>query len=114
MPQELRKLVFNEDELRAAAFDYCLRTKVYLPQAPLDGLEVGDDPDAAITLKFDPMDTADTKEIKLSRDQVGAALIRHCRDNKIPLPRHGQKVLQVQNGVISLMINVHWTGEKKE
>ncbi len=114
MPKELRKLVFSEDELRAAAFDYCLRTNVAIPQAPLESLQVGDDPEAAITLKFDTMHAADEKEFKLSRDQVGAALIRFCSDHQIPLPRHGQKVLQVQNGAISLMVNIHWTGDKKE
>jgi len=114
LPKELRKLGFSEDELRAAAFDYCLRTNLAIPQAPLEALEVGDDPEATVTLKFDTMHTADEKEVKLSRDQVGAALIRFCSDHKIPLPRHGQKVLQVQNGEISLMVNIHWTSDKKK
>jgi hypothetical protein len=33
MPKELKKLVFNETELKAAAFDYCLRANVNIPQS---------------------------------------------------------------------------------
>lgn len=108
MPKELRKLGFNKDELRAAAYDYCLRTSINLPQAAIQDLEIGEDPDAAVTLKFDTMDPQDIKEVKLSRDQMGAALIRYCGEQKIPIPRNGQKVLKIEGDVIALMINIHW------
>ncbi len=115
MPKELRKLVFTKDELRRAAYDYCLRANVPVPQAAIEGMETGQDPAAALTLKFNTMHPADPKEVVLSRDQVGAALIRYCMDNKVPLPRNAQKVLQVQDdGEIALLVNIHRSPPKPE
>ncbi len=112
VPKELRKLSFDKDELRAAAYDYCLRTHIHLPQAAIHDLEVGEDHNAAVTIKFDTMDPQDIKEVRLSRDQMGAALIRYCGEQKIPIPRNGQKVLKIEGQEIALMINIHWNSSK--
>ncbi|MEE8394265.1 MAG: hypothetical protein V3R66_07960 [Rhodospirillales bacterium] len=116
MPKELRKLGFDKEELRAAAYDYCLRTNIHVPQAAISDIEIGEDPAAAVTLKFDTLDVNDVKEVRLNRDQMGAALIRYCGEQKIPIPRRGQKILKIEGEEIALMINIHWApaGEKKE
>jgi len=108
LPKELRKLVFTDDELKAAAFDYCLRNSVNIPHAPIDELVVSDDDDAILTLRFSSGDLSDPKEARLNRDQVGAALIKFCSTNKIPLPRVAQKILKVDDGEVALMVNVQW------
>ncbi len=114
MPQEIRKLAFSEEELKVVTYDYCLRTNIHMSACAMESLETTSNPEAAVILKYAPEDPAETKQIKLGRDQVGAALIRYCMDHKIPLPRLAQKVLQVQNNEVALMVSIHWKMKKKE
>lgn len=108
MPKELRKLVFDDAELRAAAYDYCLRNNVNIPQSPIDEVIASDNDAAVLVLRFSSGDLHDPKEVALSRDQVGAALIKYCSANKIPLPRSAQKILKVDGQEVSMMISVQW------
>ncbi|HER26785.1 MAG TPA: hypothetical protein ENI69_06715 [Rhodospirillales bacterium] len=108
MPKELRKLVFSKEELKAAAFDYCHRNGVRIPEAPIDELKIEDSDHGFLTLCFETGDMGDTKSVSLGRDQVGAALIKYCSNNKIPIPRQARKVLKVDQGDVALMINLHW------
>jgi|TARA_B100001964_G_scaffold206361_1_gene237373 type III secretion system FlhB-like substrate exporter len=80
----------------------------------MEGLETSSAAEAAVILNYDPEDPTEVKQIKPGRDQVGAALIRYCKGHKIPLPRLVQKILQVQNGEVSLMVSTHWKMKKTE
>jgi len=108
VPQELRKIVFNNEELMSAAYDYCLRTDVRIPQVPIDEIIIGEADNAVLTLKFATVDASDQKEFALSRDQVGAALIKYCSANNIPMARMAKKILKVDKGEISLMVSIQW------
>ncbi|NQU57751.1 MAG: hypothetical protein HQ513_10990 [Rhodospirillales bacterium] len=113
MPKELRKLVFDEDELKAAAYDYCLRNNVNIPHAPVDEVVVSDNDASVVVLRFSSADLHDPKDVPLSRDQVGAALIKYCSNNKIPLPRTAQKILKVEGKEVSMMVSVQWATKAK-
>ncbi len=108
MPKELRKLVFDESELRAAAYDYCLRNNVNIPHAPVQDILISDEDAKVIVLRFESEDVNALKDVTLSRDQVGAALIKYCSTIKIPLPRTAQKILKVDGQEISMMVSVQW------
>jgi len=108
VPEELRKIHFPNDELQAAVVDYCLRSKIRLPDRNIEELEVRDDPKAMVVLKYADTGPQEASEVKLSRDQVTTALIRYCSNIKVPLPRSAQKVLQPAYDGISLLINIDW------
>ncbi len=108
MPEELRKILFPKDEVQAAVVDYCLRSKIPLPNKIIDELEVRADPEAMVVLKYADTGPEEASEVELSRDQVAAALIRYCSAIKVPLPRSAQKVLQPGDDGISLLINIDW------
>ncbi len=88
--------------------DYCLRTKIPVPKANIQDLLVSDDPEKTVIIQFMPID-GDAPEVKLVREQVAASLIRYCGLIDIPLPRSARKVLQVQDGTLSLMVNIDTT-----
>lgn len=114
MPVELRKVMFSEDELRAAVIDYCLRSKIRLPEANIERIVVGEDPESCVTLKYYDTDNPnDADDVKLSRDQVAAALIRYCGEQKVPLPRAGRKILQTSDEGVALLINIQWEKRPK-
>ena len=108
MPTEIRKIVFDAEEVRWAAVDFCLRSNIALPHANIGELRIADNPAATLTIFFTTANPAHPNEIRLSRDQMAAALIRFCMENQIPLPRHAQKVLQVQEAdqTVALMMKV--------
>lgn len=108
MPEELRKILFSEEEVQAAVVDYCLRAKIRLPDRNIDGLEVRADPEAMVILKYADTGPEEASVVELNRDQVAAALIRYCSNINVPLPRSAQKVLQPADDGISLLINIDW------
>ncbi len=112
VPRELRKLVFTADELKSAVFDYCLRNGVRIPQSPIDELLVEDSDSGFLTMRFSSPDLGDPKLVPLGRDQVGAALIKYCSVNKIPMPRTAKKVLKVDDGEVAMMISLNWLSQK--
>ena len=108
MPEELRKIHFPKDELQAAVVDYCLRSKIRLPNTNIEELEVRDDAKAMVVLKYATTGPDEKNEVELTRDQVAAALIRYCSSINVPLPRSARKVLQTADEGISLLINIDW------
>ena len=108
MPEELRKILFAKDEVQAAVVDYCLRSKILLPDKNIEDLEVRADPEAMVVLRYADTGPVEPKEVELNRDQVAAALIRYCSAINVPLPRSAQKVLQPGDDGISLLINIDW------
>lgn len=108
MPTEIRKIVFNIDEVRSAAVEFCLRNSVAMPKANIGDVKLGDEADAAVNLVFTTANPAHPNTVSLSRDQCAAALIRYCIEHKIPLPRHARKVLQVDeaDNTLALMMKV--------
>ncbi len=106
MPEELRKILFPKDEVQAAVVDYCVRSKVRLPDRNIVDLEVRADPEAMVVLKYAATDPEETSVVKLSRDQVAAALIRYCSAINVPLPHGAQKVLQPGDDGIYMLINI--------
>ena len=106
MPKELRKLTFSTSELQASVMDYCLRTNIPVPKANIEDLVISENPEETVTIQFMPIDDSESNEVKLGREQVAASLIRYCGLNDVPLPRIAQKVLQVQDGAVSLMVSM--------
>ena len=108
MPTEIRKLVFTTAELQDVMVNHCLSGNIPLPDAPIEGIEVSNEPEATVTINFQAADPAQPNALRLTREQVAAAIIRHCRDNRIPLPRQGKKLLQAQGDGLALMVKVEW------
>ena len=108
MPIEIRKLVFPTAELQDVVVSHCLSGNIPLPDAAIEGIEVSNSPEATVTINFQAADAAPPNALRLTREQVAAAIIRHCRDNRIPMPRQGQKLLQAQSEGLALMMKVEW------
>ena len=106
MPKELRKLVFTQDELQAAAVAYCYREGMRLPKGILKSVTFG--PEEQVCLNFSTLADGGPSRIRLTRDQIGAAIIRYCRSLRIPIPRLGQKVVNPDGDGVALLINLQY------
>lgn len=110
---ELRKIVFFEEEVRAAAVNHCMHANINVPQANIESVAVSNDAAKTLVLRFSVASPLDKNTVTLNREHVVAALIRYCRDQKIPLPRTGQKVVQAaDDNALALLINNRWTAKR--
>ena len=106
MPTELRKIVFNENELYEAVMALHLQTATRLPQGPLEQVKVKGSDLAFVVLAYGAIDPSPARSLSFTKDQVAAGLIAYCRDKRIPIPRKGQKLLKVEDGKVVYMVRV--------
>ena len=105
VPKELRKVIFSRNELQAALVSHLLHSGRAMPSRLIDRLEIGEGL-AAVTIVFQPGDSAEVQEWPLSQEEVAAALIRYCGQFNIPLPRAAKKRLQPDNGNLALIFSL--------
>jgi hypothetical protein len=105
VPRELRKVIFSRNELQAALVSHLLHAGRWIPNRPIDRLDIGAGP-AAVTIVFQPDDSTEAQEWPLSQEEVAAALIRYCGQFSIPLPRAAKKRLQMDNNNLVLVFSL--------
>ena len=105
MPKELRKLVFTRDELQAAAVAFCYREGMKLPKGMLESVTFEDE---YAQLNFSVISEKGPTRIRLTRDQIAAAIIRYCRSLRIPIPRLSQKIVNPDGEGVSMLISVQY------
>jgi len=111
MAIETRTIVFNEIELVQAAYNYCVRVEMPLPNGRLNSVRASAESIDRVLLRF-AGDGAKETEIQLSYHQMAAALILHCGTTGIPLPRYARKRLAPAGEGMALIIRMpEYAGE---
>ena len=106
MPTELRRLTFSEREVMNAAASYAARTGRSVPQGKLRAVRSGPEPEKNFLLDLDRTGASEDREVVLEADFLGAALIMHCIEHNIPIPRRAERSLKVRDGVLSLYLHI--------
>ncbi|HVO01021.1 MAG TPA: hypothetical protein VMT54_02410 [Candidatus Cybelea sp.] len=103
MPSETRRITFSSDELIQALIRLRRDARKPLPQSRIRGIKVENGeagvPHVSIALDIEG------ESIELSPTEVAVALIKFCRQKKIPLPRRAEKSLAVDRGDIALVLH---------
>lgn len=106
MPSELRKVVFSKDEVWKAVVSHCMRAAIHMPNAPLEDVVVPSNFEPAVEMLFAGDQKGYFRKVKLGLPEVAAALIRFCREQNVPLPKNGKKVLKPSDDGIAMLVNV--------
>ncbi len=106
MPSELRRLTFSEQEVMDAAATYAARTGRSVPRGKLQAVRPGPAPEKNFLLELDGTVNPDDHEVVLEAEFLGAALIMHCIEQNIPIPRRAERSLRVRDGVLSLFLHM--------
>ena len=117
MPVDIRKLLFNKQELRLAFQKYARDTNLNTPDSHVEGVEILDpsknqvvDNDSMETLnavlRYTSSDPHNPIRVHLNEEQMFEALVSMCRGLKIPLPKHSQKFLQKHKDGLALTIGM--------
>ncbi len=106
MPEEYRKLLFTDDELKQAIVEFCQSNGMILPQDEIIAVEMTGLPHNPVRLRYSTTTQRGATEVSLSRDQLGAALIIYCRQRRIPVPRSAEKNVKINGSEVALLVHV--------
>jgi hypothetical protein len=95
MPIEFRQITFTNHELRAALDDFFLRRNSPLPPGAILGVRWDGSEHEHIIVEICNLEAQQSEHVTVANQDVGAALLRYCFLNKIPLPRSSQKSLGI-------------------
>jgi len=104
---ETRRLVFARETLLDAILYGERAAAGWLSRAAVHGIAMrsgGDGVTVVVTAERDGR--RDLVEVEFGPAQIAAAMIRYCRELRIPLPRSAQKVLELQGDGICLTFTV--------
>ncbi len=107
MPSEHRQITFSLDEITRAVTDMMAHHGVLPVHSQITGLritEVGEQVGAMVTVVTN--ETNKVRELPLTADLLGAALIRLCRDARIPLPKFAKKRLVCSGDGLAMHLNI--------
>jgi two-component system chemotaxis response regulator CheY len=98
MPTDSRIIAFTESELKDALFVYCQATGRKLSDPGMGHLRIRSDANIAVSVEGHTPGNATV----FDANDIAAALILYCRNEKIPLPRNATKSLKIEKGSIAL------------
>jgi hypothetical protein len=93
MPIEFRQITFTNHELRAALDDYYLRRNSPLPSGAILGVRWDGSEHEHVIVEI--CAAQQSQHVTVANRDAGAALLRYCFVNKIPLPRASRKSLGI-------------------
>ena len=106
MPNEMRKIVFTEDELQAALVNYALRTNKKLPNATINNILVEAKEGVTATIVYMRDGTEEAKSVEFTPNDVAASIILYCNTRQIPLPREAKKVVVPIEDSVGMIIKI--------
>ena len=105
MVAELRHLVFSQQEVVTAVFEYRAYRGQPLPKGTVKGLKIlGDDP-IQLQLEIVMDGSGQVRLADLIDADVTEALVLFCRNRKIPLPKSAEKAVRRIGGTVALMVS---------
>ncbi len=108
MLTEYRKLVFPDSELIQAITAHDEVSMKLLGSRDLVKIEATASPELKIVAKLRGEDGRD-EPVQFEYSYVVAAMVRYCVEHKIPLPRRGEKLIELDEGRLALSISMDGT-----
>jgi hypothetical protein len=109
MPSEERFITFSLDEVqKALSISLIQKDMELLPKGNLISLEISNDEDKKedIFLKIENS-PSDVSNLNFDRKFFAEALVFYCQGSGIPLPRSGQKLLNILKDKIIMKITMN-------
>lgn len=114
MPNEFRFLVFSENEASNAMVSFAPKAGKKLPIGSVKGVEVKVEDETPMADLILAPDEGGTVSVPFTNGELTASLIGWCINNKVPLPRDGEKVLEELHGKLALRIGMHPSKDEKD
>ncbi len=106
MPSEHRQIVFGKNELDAAITAYRESHGDAIPDGRVTACSVDAHKRVAVLLAFLRDGESKPEVAEIAASTVAAALISHCMEKGIPIPRQSHKTVQQFGDNIALVVRV--------
>lgn len=103
LPQELRLLMFSDEELAQAVVLYLRRQGLSLAQGRVTILSKSGHPRVQLTYAIGIGEGSEVHE--LGGEALAGALVLYCVERAIPMRRDAQKILHLMDGHIVFILN---------
>jgi hypothetical protein len=103
MIQESRSIVFTEEELVQALIPLLDAKEISISESPLK-VENTFDNEGEVSVAYFPSDGSDA--VTFNSREVGAAVLNHCIELGIPLPRGSYKELTLRGEDVALIVRL--------
>jgi len=104
MPNEMRRLIFNNNEVLQALMDFNTRSgNKHFPSGIIGELEILGEPHTHINTTVE-IASGRKEDVVIETPTIGAAIIGYCMRHAIPLPNNADKSLKVMNAKIVMDI----------
>lgn len=100
---ESRSIIFSDEEL-VLALRPVLEGRGMSTSPPLKSVESRLDEEGEVSVKF--MLTDGSEPILFSQREVGAAVLNHCIEQGVPLPRGSYKELAIRGDHVALIVRL--------
>lgn len=107
---ERRVVVFPRADFLDAMRRFAERSGKVLPDSPPDHIQFDPSQDVTLAISFPAARGGVATRFAFSRDDVGQALITHCRDHKVPLPKTANKLVEKYKDGAALSMQMGETG----
>ncbi len=106
MSLEVKKIYFDEQELKIALVNFSNRHKQFLRIEDIREITISETSDPLVTFKVDKSLYIVDDQINYTRSEVAAALLALCMIAKIPMPKAGAKEIFVEENNFILKITL--------
>lgn len=103
---ESRSIIFSEEELAYALRPLLISRELaedYKPEEIIPSL----DPEGDVTVVYK---CTDNDDILFKNTELGAAILNHCIESEIPLPRGSHKELALRGEHVALIVRIESEG----
>lgn len=109
MITERRQIIFSTDALRDAVQLYRASYPERIPHGRIHKVWPVGEPETYLVVQIEPLGARRLLDHRMSQREIAACVILYCRKARVPLPRNGNKYLEVDNGMLSLVITQQLT-----
>ena len=107
MITEFRKIVFSREEMIKAILEYNRHSTSKLPVGDIIAIRPGSQLEPELNLEIHDATDGKTEKISLKAGYLAAAMLRHCIQCKIPVPRQATKQIEVFGESIALSLTLN-------
>jgi hypothetical protein len=111
--KELRTIIFDEEETARAVIGFCRRSHRPVPAGTLRRFIVFEEGEQAVGVLTIRDDHGTDIDLAFNQEEVAAALVQHCLDRRIPLPRRATKLITSVDGQVVLALEISHRAEIK-
>ena len=107
MPREDRRITFDYEETYKAVYALCVQKEFRKPpQGVISAIDQNPGDPAKLVLRIENHLAHKSHDAEYGRDFMAAALMLYCRGLNIPLPKTGQKSVELAPGEVTLRIQI--------